>query len=359
MAVFVASAFFSFAAYAQLAAGNRSGALRHGEVMATLSSSSSAGTAAARLAGVPGVTDVLPLPAVDLGDMSLAGRLQSDGPWLAWVVPCERLLAAVDVPGASCGGASIYTMLAGGIPDGSYPVVRFDDEGNPVAEPSGVPPVQLLVDATTARPLVPGSADGQTGMAGLPQAIVEPSALGAAAADISFTQLYIATDGTAAASERVRAALQGLDPLASVALAGDPLSQIPQFAEVARIVGIGLIGSLALAGCSLAVATTTGLLQRRRQFVLLRASGMPMSRLRTLILLQAGVPLIAVSALSALLGIAVAQGVLLTSGVPNVPLPDASLAVVLGASMVVAMAVVVATLPAVDRLTRPQSLRSE
>jgi hypothetical protein len=296
---------------------------------------------------------------VDLGDYRLADRLQTNGPYWAWVVPCEQLLAAVDVPGASCGGAAIYTMIPGGLPDGSYPVVRFDDQGNPVEQPSGVPPVQLLVDATTTRPLVPGSPDGLTGMAGLPQVIVEPSALGAAAADINFTQLYVATDGTAAASERVRAAVQGIDPVARVDLAGDPLSQIPQFAEVARIVAIGLIGSLALAGCSLAVATTTGLLQRRRQFVLLRAAGMPISRLRTLILLQAGVPLIAVSALSALLGVAVAQGVLITSGVPSVPLPDASLAVVLGASMVVAMAVVVATLPAVDRLTRPQSLRSE
>jgi hypothetical protein len=238
-------------------------------------------------------------------------------------------------------------------------VSRFDDQGNPVADPSGVPPAQLLVDSTTARPLVPGSADGPAGMAGLPQVIVEPSALGAAAADITFTQLYVATDGTAAASERVRAALQGIDPLASVVLAGDPLSQIPQFAEVARIVGIGLIGSLALAGCSLAVATTTGLLQRRRQFALLRAAGMPVSRLRTTILLQAGVPLIAVSVVSALLGIGVAQGVLLASGVPNVPLPDVSLAAVLGASLAVAMAVVAATLPAVDRMTRPQTLRSE
>ena len=232
-------------------------------------------------------------------------------------------------------------------------------QGNQIAEPSGVPPTQLLVDATTARPLVPGSTDGPSGIAGLPQAIVEPSALGDAEADIAFSQLYVATDGTAAAAERVRAAVQGIAPLAAIALADAPLSQIPQFAEVARIVGIGLIGSLALAGCSLAVATTTGLLQRRRQFALLRAAGMPVSRLRTLILLQAGVPLVAVSALSALLGTIVAQGVLRTSGVPNVPLPDISSLAVLAASLAVAMGVVVATLPALDRLTRPQSFRSE
>ena len=70
-------------------------------------------------------------------------------------------------------------------------------------------------------------------------------------------------------------------------------------------------------------------------------------------------PLVAVSALSALLGTIVAQGVLRTSGVPNVPLPDISSLAVLAASLAVAMGVVVATLPALDRLTRPQSFRSE
>jgi ABC-type antimicrobial peptide transport system permease subunit len=204
--------------------------------------------------------------------------------------------------------------------------------------------------------LVPGSSDQPLGF---PQLIVDPSALGAAAADLPFTQLYVTTDGTAAAAERVRAAVQGIDPWARVLLSNDPVDATPQYAEVARIVGLGLIGSLALAGCSLAVATTTGLLQRRRQFVLLRAAGMPISRLRALVLLQAGVPLVVVSTVSAALGVAVAQGVLRIGGAPSVPLPDLSLVAVLVASLAVAMGVVTATLPAVDRLTRPQSLRSE
>jgi hypothetical protein len=51
--------------------------------------------------------------------------------------------------------------------------------------------------------------------------------------------------------------------------------------------------------------------------------------------------------------------VLRIGGAPSVPLPDLSLVAVLVASLAVAMGVVTATLPAVDRLTRPQSLRSE
>ena len=349
MAVFVASAFFSFAAYATLASGRWTAPLRPGEVQANLTSESSSQAVTSKLASVPGVVSVLPVRPILLGDIAKVA-------YLAWVVPCDKLLAAVDLPGAVCGGSLIHTSSPGGLPDATYPVVTFDATGNPIMPPAGQPQTQLRADSTTVSPLVPGSSDQPLGF---PQLIVDPSALGAAAADLPFTQLYVTTDGTAAAGERVRAAVQGIDPWARVLLSNDPVDAIPQFAEVARIVGLGLIGSLALAGCSLAVATTTGLLQRRRQFVLLRAAGMPISRLRALVLLQTGVPLVVVSTVSAVLGVGVAQGVLRISNVPSVPLPDFSLVAVLVASLAVAMGVVTATLPAVDRLTRPQSLRSE
>lgn len=360
MAVFVASAFFSLAAYVQLAAGSRDATLRGGEVTASLTSGSSGKAVAARLVSVPGVVGLLPVPAVDFGDEASTSAARDHLPtnrlYLAWVVPCDRLLAVVDVPGASCGSALIHTTISGGLPDGSYVVSRFDDQGNPETVPPGQAATQLYVDSANAGLLVPGAPGA---IMGIPDVIIDPAALGADAADLPFTQLFVATDGTAAAGERVRAAVQAIDPRANVLLPDDPVNQSPQFAEVGRIVGLGLIGSLALAGCSLAVATTTGLLERRRQFVLLRAAGMPISRLRALILVQAGVPLIAVSVVSALLGVGVAQGLLLAAGVPNVPLPGVSLVAVLGASLAVAMAVVAATLPAVDRMTRPQTLRSE
>ena len=76
-------------------------------------------------------------------------------------------------------------------------------------------------------------------------------------------------------------------------------------------------------------------------------------------LIQAGVPLVIVSGFSALLGVGVAQAILRLSTTVSVPLPEVSLVFVLAASMLVAMSVVAATLPAVDRLTRPQSIRSE
>jgi ABC-type antimicrobial peptide transport system permease subunit len=201
--------------------------------------------------------------------------------------------------------------------------------------------------------------DAPSNSVGLPDVLIDPSVVGPALDEFPVTQLFVATDGSSAAIERVRAAIQSVAPFAVIEPAGSAVSKVPQFAEVGRIVGIGLIGSLALAGCSLAVATITGLLQRRRQFALLRAAGLPMSRLRALVLIQSGVPLVVASAFSALLGVGVAQAILLLSPARTLPLPDVSLVLVLAGSVFVAMSVVAATLPGVDRLTRPQSIRSE
>ena len=131
------------------------------------------------------------------------------------------------------------------------------------------------------------------------------------------------------------------------------------YVEFGRVVELGLVGSLVPAGCSLAVAVTTGTLDRRRQFAMLRSAGMPVSGLRAVVLLQAGVPLVAVASASALLGIAVAQLILRLAAAPVIAWPDASLVVLLAVSLVLAMVVVALTLPALERLTRPESVRAE
>jgi cell division protein FtsX len=343
MAVFVASAFFSFLAYAQTARGRSEATLRAGEVSAQPGSTPLARAEMARLSELAGVTGVISVRGGILVDPD-----QSVGTPI-WVVSCADLLDSVDVSGATCGHEPI-TAMTSPIPPGVYTIHTSD--WWPESKEIGF---RLEIGPATTRDLVPAP----QGFIGLPTVIVNPAFLGPAADFLPITRLYIATDGTPAAAERVRTAIQEVDPMAPVLLGNDPIDLVPQFAEVARIVGIGLIGSLALAGCSLAVATVTGLLGRRRQFALLRATGMPMSRLRALVLLQAGVPLLTVSLVSALLGVVVAQGVLRSAAVPDVPLPDPSLVVVLGASLSVAMAVVAATLPGVDRMTRPQSVRSE
>jgi predicted lysophospholipase L1 biosynthesis ABC-type transport system permease subunit len=131
------------------------------------------------------------------------------------------------------------------------------------------------------------------------------------------------------------------------------------YTEFGRVVELGLVASLVLAGCSLAVAVTTAMLDRRRQFAFLRSAGMSVGRLRTVVLLQAGVPLVAVALASAVLGIAVAQLVLRLADAPAIVWPDPSLTLVLAVSLLAAMGVVALTLPGLERLTRPESVRAE
>jgi hypothetical protein len=85
---------------------------------------------------------------------------------------------------------------------------------------------------------------------------------------------------------------------------------------------------------------------------------MPASALRATILLQAGVPLTAVAIVSTALGGVVGVAVLwVVTG--SLVVPDVSLFGIVAASVVVAMGIVVLTLPPLERMTRPASLRHE
>jgi predicted lysophospholipase L1 biosynthesis ABC-type transport system permease subunit len=172
------------------------------------------------------------------------------------------------------------------------------------------------------------------------------------------TRIHITTDGSPGVGDRVRDAILAAAPAAYVNLQRDGPTIAGPYEEIGRIVAIGLLGTLALAGCSLAVAVTTATLERRRQFVFLRSAGMSASGLRATILLQAGVPLVAVAGASALLGVMVGVAVVWIAG-GTVAMPDAGLVGVLVASLAVAMLIVALTLPPLERMTRPASLRHE
>jgi hypothetical protein len=57
--------------------------------------------------------------------------------------------------------------------------------------------------------------------------------------------------------------------------------------------------SLIIAGCSLAVAATAGLTDRRRPFSLLRLTGVPLGVLRRVVALESAVPLLGIAVVSA------------------------------------------------------------
>ncbi len=341
MAVFVASAFFTFVGYAKGQTFDRAGILHAGQVYVEMPYNEGPPFAdvPARIAAIPGVTSVLPI---------VTAELLEAGPSTVWIAPCVDLARQFEFPAELCGSSPIHEI--GGsvtLEPGRHQVVPDRGRRAPLTLDVGTGDVAFF-----GVPL-------ERVANGLPSLIIEPSAITAAGPAPSPTKFYVDTDGSAAVAEQVRTAVMAVVPTAYVRLAGEDRESSRIYEEFGRVVGLGLIGSLILAGCSLAVAVTTGILERRRQFALLRSAGMPVSRLRALVLLQAGAPLVAVAVFSAALGIAIAQAILRLADATEVALPDASLLLTLVVSLASAIALVALMLPPLERLTRPDTVRIE
>jgi hypothetical protein len=177
----------------------------------------------------------------------------------------------------------------------------------------------------------------------------------------SLSGVVVTTTGETAA-ERVRTALLLGAPQAEPPVTS---SQIDAggFALVAilqRMVDVGIILSLVIAGCSLAVAVAGGLIERKRPFSLLRLSGMPLSHLRRVVLLEAGVPLLLVAVVSAAAGLLAAD--LILRATPNsftLSAPALSYYLIMGGGVLGALAVVAMTLPLLGPITEPRAARME
>jgi hypothetical protein len=170
--------------------------------------------------------------------------------------------------------------------------------------------------------------------------------------------------GSPAALERVRTVLSGY---------ASEINDTPQtFGEVAQtraelvlevqraVVLIAAI-TLLIAGISLAVAISGSLVERRRAFTLLRVSGTPIRALYRTVLLETILPLVTATLVAAgvglLLAYPVARALAPQRHAPTVP--AGSYYVTLGAGLAIAVAVIVACLPILGRITRTEQARFE
>ena len=130
-------------------------------------------------------------------------------------------------------------------------------------------------------------------------------------------------------------------------------------AELAWVDGVlppAMAFVLLVAACSLTVATVSGLMERRRPFALLRASGVRLGELRRIVLLETGLPLV----ITALGGVGTAMLVLYVS-TPREEwvMPEVSFFAGLGIGVLAALAVSSLALPLMDMATRHDSARFE
>ncbi|MEV5210732.1 FtsX-like permease family protein [Micromonospora sp. NPDC053740] len=174
--------------------------------------------------------------------------------------------------------------------------------------------------------------------------------------------MVVGTDGSAAAVERTRTVLEVAFPTFWVGpnVPGDFESD---FANTLRgweqLANVIIIASLALGGCSLAVSVIGGLTERRRPFSLLRLSGAPVRVLRRVVALESAVPMLAVAAVAIGMGLLAAHLFLRAQMHYTLVAPQPGYYVIVVVGLAACLGVIASTLPLLERITGPETARSE
>jgi hypothetical protein len=183
-------------------------------------------------------------------------------------------------------------------------------------------------------------------------------------ADLRVVAVAAVTDGSLGTMERARTELElGIPGTTAMTLRDIDSETRAEFTTMQRISNIGLTVTLVIAGCSLAVAVAGAIVERKQSFALLRLAGTRISDLRQVVLAEAAGPLLMVAAASVGLGLLVAYLVLAAGaaggGSPHFVMPRFGFWLSLVGGLGVALLVVLATLPLLNRLTALDSARFE
>lgn len=179
---------------------------------------------------------------------------------------------------------------------------------------------------------------------------------------LPVVSMVVGTDGSAAAIERTRTLLEIAFPTFWVGpnVPGDFESD---FADTLRgweqLANVVIIASLALGGCSLAVSVIGGLTERRRPFSLLRLSGAPVRVLRRVVALESAVPMLAVAAVAIGMGLLAAHLFLRAQMDYALVAPQPGFYVIVVVGLAACLGVIASTLPLLERITGPETARSE
>lgn len=173
--------------------------------------------------------------------------------------------------------------------------------------------------------------------------------------------IAVATDGSQSAINRAETVLDRAFPYENSA------TLFGQFdVETAQLLNdlkggseVVILASLLIAGCSLAVTSAAGLSERKRPLSLLRLTGVPVNVLRRVVTLETAAPLAAIALGSAAIGFVAADLFLRSQLGLTVRLPGPSYYAILVGGLVGALAIVSATLPVLNRITRPEDARME
>ncbi len=175
--------------------------------------------------------------------------------------------------------------------------------------------------------------------------------------------MVLGTDGTPEAMDRARTALNrsGITAIPATSPLDLRLQSSTRLIQgLAVLAYLGMFVAIAIAGLSLAVATASAVLDRKRVLGLMRLMGMPVSVLRRIITREAAVPLLTVLLLSVGLGFLVAWlMVTFIDDTYRVTWPAPGYFMALGLSLLLALGAVTATFSLVRGNTAMTATRFE
>ncbi|HEY8523934.1 MAG TPA: FtsX-like permease family protein [Acidimicrobiales bacterium] len=276
-------------------------------------------------------------------------------------------------PATSPAAATAALEAAAGAGSGPGVVLRRDpDPDRPLGDPAVGRSASTVVVACRDVPVLDGlAALGAArgcpagGSAWLDLALetprLDPAPYTAAEADALPAELLVVeTDGTPATTDRVRTAVLRAVPGATPRLGAEvDADGDRRLVQLNRLVNAALAVTLAIAGCSLAVAVAAGIIERRRPFALLRLAGMHLGELQRTALLEAVAPLVLIALASAALGLATSAVIVrVAAEVPWRP-PSVGYWLNLAGGLAVAVVVAAAALPLLRRTTAPSAVRFE
>ncbi len=274
-------------------------------------------TLTARLRGIDGVTGSIEVRAGTGLTIRVSG---STGP--AGLVSCAQLASVHDL-GRCPAGAQVATFPASSVVSGISPV----DSGH------------SLADITW------------------PAADITAQQLNAIGVDI----IAVATNGSSAVIEQVRTVLgnaypvpDGPQTLGELTTGGKAISSTYQ-----QLADVVIVTSLAIAGCTLATSIAAGLADRKRPFSMLRLTGARLATLRSVIVLESAVPLLAVAIVA--IGAGFGASAMFTSAQMQHPLvgPGAGYYLITAAGIAASLAIIAATFPLLRLITGPEVARNE
>jgi len=173
--------------------------------------------------------------------------------------------------------------------------------------------------------------------------------------------IIVQTRGSIPAIERARTSLEIALPFQALPVTLSEISESNArvIAELHQLTNVVIIISLVIAGCGLAVSVTAGVNDRKRPFSLLRLTGVPLSTLRRVVALEAALPLLIISVMSAGIGFPAATLFLQSQLGETLRAPGAGYYALVAAGLAASLAIIASTLPLIERITEPDTARSE